>query len=119
MEEKIKKAVGRELLAKIKNDRKIIAAVLFGSFLSQGRYNDVDICLVLDKNYSNHIHFNKRLEYLKIAKEKIDIQIFQALPLYVKIEILRHGKVILCKDMKKLYEMALAAIKEFEFFRAR
>lgn len=114
----IEKIVG-ELLKRIKKDKEVIAVIVFGSFLTQKNYNDIDVCLVLDKIYSKSSMFDKRLKYLGISKKEVDIQIFQQLPLYLRIEILKHGKVIFCKDTKKLYEIALATIKEFESFKAK
>ena len=113
--------LNKELFEKIKKDRDVIAVLIFGSFIrSAGRYyKDIDVCIVLDKKYDSYYMSKKRLRYLTIAKSKIDIQIFQQLPLYIRIEILREGKIIFCRNISLLYDIAYSTIKEFEDFKIR
>ena len=54
----------------------------------------------------------KKLEYSK-RFPGVDIQIFQQLPLYIKVRILKHGKIILCKDEDKIYDLAFYVITEY------
>ncbi len=113
----IKNIIGKKFLEKSKNDKKVIAIILFGSFLAQKNYNDIDICLMMDKKYNNEFMFEKRKEYCVITKNSIDVQIFQQLPLFLRIDILKNGKILFCKDMQLIYDIALATIKEFSFFK--
>jgi len=106
----------KKILNKAKKDKKVIAVALFGSSLkSRGR--DIDICLFLNKKYSNLEMSKKQLEFLKGISNKFDIQIFQQLPLYIRIRILREHKILLCKNSDLLYEIAFSTIKEFGFFK--
>ena len=56
-----------------------------------------------------------KLDFLK--NFNYDIQIFQQLPLYIRREILKKGKILFCKNQKKLYEIAFLTIKEFSFYK--
>ncbi len=104
----------------IKKDKQIIAVLLFGSYITNRPYaRDIDICLVLDKKYSNKEMTEKRIKYYGSLPDKFDIQIFQQLPLYIRKRILEHGKVIFCNDEDKLYGIAYATIKEYDQFRSK
>jgi uncharacterized protein len=104
----------QKLILKAKKDPKIIAIALFGSTLkTKGR--DIDLCLFLDKKYSNLTLSRIRLKYLK--EFNYDIQIFQALPLYIKSRILKQGKILYSKNTPELYEIYFQTIKEFGFYK--
>ena len=60
--------------------------------------------------------FKKRLNYLKGVSDKFDIQIFQQLPLYVRISVLRDGRILYLKDKKRLYNLAYETLKSYTFF---
>jgi len=102
------------LINKAKNDKKVIAVALYGSSLN-GNGHDIDICIFLDKKYSNLEMSQKRLEFLK-SFDSFDIQIFQQLPIYIRNRILKEGKILFCKNLDLLYEIYFATIKEFNFF---
>ena len=104
------------ILDKAKKNKEVIAVALFGSSLkTKGR--DIDICIFLDKKYSNLEMSKKRLEFLKKSKNGFDIQIFQQLPVYIRIRIIREGKILFCKNEDLLYDIAFSTIKEFDFFK--
>jgi uncharacterized protein len=103
-----------KVLAKAKKDKEVVAVALFGSSLD-GKGRDIDICLFLDKKYSNIQMSKKKLTYY--TSDKLDIQIFQQLPLYVRARILKKNKVLLNKNHKKLYNLAVETIKEFGFYK--
>ncbi|OHB87953.1 MAG: hypothetical protein A3E19_07110 [Planctomycetes bacterium RIFCSPHIGHO2_12_FULL_52_36] len=104
-----------KLLSLAKKDKEIVAVLLFGSH-ARGRVkttSDVDVCLVL-KHEKNS--FSKRLEYSTIS-DNIDVQVFQMLPMYIKIRVLKEGNVLLCKDEDFLYKIALETVKDFEQYK--
>lgn len=107
----------KEIIEKINEDKNILAVILFGSYARKEKYRDIDICLVLFKKLNNLEMSKKRQDYLSISKSKIDIQIFQQLPLFIRKRILKEGKIILSKNEDKLYEIAIQTIKEFEFYK--
>lgn len=101
----------------IKEDKEIIAVLVFGSYVTNKEYSrDIDICLILDKKYPNLHMTTKRLNLLSSMPSKLDIQIFQQLPLYVRQRILKEGKILICKDEDLLYEIAYMTIKDFNLF---
>lgn len=55
----------------------------------------------------------------ELFDDRYDIQIFGNLPLYVRMEVLRGGRVIYCPDERFLYDMALETIREFDAFKHR
>ncbi len=91
--------------------------VLYGSALSNSylKDSDIDICIYLSnkKNRKEFVEF--RLELLKKIEENFDIQIFQLLPIYVQIEVLK-GEILYVKDLDKMYEIAYNTIEEYEDF---
>ncbi len=110
------KEIGPRFIETLKKDKKIIAVLLFGSYARGEEYRDIDLCIVLDKKYDNLSMSKKRLEYASIASGKIDIHIFQQLPLYIRKRILKEGKILLYKNENLLYEIAFSTIKEFDSF---
>ena len=103
------------LLALAKKDKEIVAVLLFGSH-ARGYArptSDIDVCLILGHEKDS---FRKRLEYSTVGNN-IDVQIFQALPMYIKIRVLREGKILFCKDEDFLYKIAIETIKDFEQYK--
>lgn len=105
-----------EVLRKMRKDRKIIAVALFGSSL-KGKGRDIDLCVFLDKKYSTLEMARKQLELLKVSGRGMDIQIFQHLPIYIRIRILKEGKIVFCNNSDLLYGIAFNTIKEFGFYK--
>lgn len=103
------------IIEKARKDKKIIAVALFGSRV-KGRGRDIDICLFLDKKYPNLEMSKKQLGFLKIVENNIDIQIFQQLPVYIRIRIIKEGKILFCKNTDLLYSIAFDTIKEFNSY---
>ncbi len=90
--------------------------MVFGSFARKESYSDIDVCLILDKKTEKMEMSRLRLSYLKDFPS-FDIHVFQQLPLYIRVRVLKEGKILFCRDMGLLYDAAFAAIKEFEDFR--
>ena len=105
-----------DVIKQAKTDGKITAVALFGSSL-KGNGRDIDLCIFLDKKYSNLEMSKKQLDFMKNAKSNFDIQIFQQLPIYIRMRILKEGRILLDKNPEFLYNLAFDTIKEFEFFR--
>jgi len=109
------KNILENLKEKVEKEKEIVGVAIFGSSL-KGKGRDIDICLFLDKKYKNIEMSKKRLEFLKDFSE-LDIQIFQQLPIYIRMRIIKEGKIILCKDEDFLYELAINTIKEFGLYK--
>jgi|SRR3989344_3662381 len=106
----------KKIIEKAKKDNEITAVALFGSSL-KGKGRDIDICIFLDKKYSNIQMSKKQLGFLKELDQNIDIQIFQQLPIYIRARIIGGCKILLDKNSDLLYNIAFDTIKEFGFFK--
>ena len=109
-----------KLLAKVQEDQEVLAVFLFGSVSrrDQTPLSDIDICLVLvpqSKPFEDQALTLKRLEYLK--DYSYDVQIFQQLPIHIRIRVLKEGQVLFVREENLLYDIALRTIEVFEDFR--
>ena len=109
-----------DILTKIKDVKgfeKVRFIILFGS-AAEGRMSegsDIYLCVYYDGSPEEASRF--RLNVLsELFEDVYDVHIFQQLPLYVRLEVLK-GKVVYCKDIKFVYEVALETIKDFEEFK--
>ncbi|MBU0760775.1 MAG: nucleotidyltransferase domain-containing protein [Nanoarchaeota archaeon] len=113
----MQKILKPEFIREVKNDVEVIAVLVFGSYARGEEYRDIDVCLVLDKKYSNLRMSKKKLRYSSILASKFDVHVFQQLPIYIRKRILKDNKIVLCKNEDLLYEIAFSTIKEFEFYK--
>jgi len=92
--------------------------ILYGSAAGDRMHSgsDIDLCIYYDGDMGEASDFRFRL--LSKLPEVFDVQIFQFLPLYVRVEVLK-GKVIYCEDETFLHDIAWETIKEFEAFKHR
>ncbi|HDD46544.1 MAG TPA: nucleotidyltransferase domain-containing protein [Candidatus Aenigmarchaeota archaeon] len=105
----------KRLVETVKKDKDVLAVLVFGSYARGERYSDIDVCIVLKEKMKNLEMSRKKLYY--ISSFPLDIHIFQQLPLYIRIRVLKEGKVIYCKNMDLLYDTAIKTIKEFEDYK--
>lgn len=101
-------------------DDDIVAVVLFGSHArgEGSAVSDVDICIFLrPRKYAAAEIHGKRLSYQEVVSDKVDIQVFQQLPVPVRSQILKEAKKILVKDEDELYRIAFETVRELEDFR--
>lgn len=105
-----------EKIRKMPDFKKIKFIILFGSFSNkkQTKLSDIDFAVYYDGNEDERYKFRK--EILGILPDNFDIQIFQDLPLYVRINVLK-GKLIYVKDIKFAYDIAYETIRNFERFK--
>ena len=108
------------LLAMVKQDEEVLAVIIFGSAVRQEKtpLSDVDICLVMTsqpKSFKLTSLSHKRLEYMK--GDSLDVRIFQQLPLYIRVRVLREGRILFVRDENQLYELAFRTAQAFEDFK--
>lgn len=109
-----------DLLRAARRDADVLAVMVFGSAArrEQRAGSDLDVCLVLvpDRTAGDpDAAARKRLEYAQDVP--LDVQVFQALPLYVRRRVLREGRVLLVKDEPRLYELAYRTAQAYGDFR--
>lgn len=97
-----------EFLEKIREDfrflekeKEVYAILLYGSYAKgeQTKRSDIDICVVAPK-LKTPKEFARLLGKIwrNIDANKYDVRIFEELPLYIKIEVIKNYE----KDMKRL-----------------
>jgi predicted nucleotidyltransferase len=106
------------LVALARDDRAVLAVLLFGSRARGDHHagSDVDVCLVLaparrDAGVIGHI----LLTYASTVD--LDVQVFERLPLYVRRRVLREGQVLFVRDEDALYDVAFRTVRAYESFR--
>lgn len=104
-----------KIMKMARKDRDILAVALFGSYVRNEDYRDIDICLFLKNKLDKKKIFNKLIKYN--LDKNFDVKIFQNLPLYIRKKILEDGKIIFCRNKDKLYELSYDTIEEFESFK--
>jgi predicted nucleotidyltransferase len=107
-----------EVVQRAYGDQDVLAVLLFGS-AARGEHHDdsdLDICLVLQPGtYQQSVPTDKRLEYLAVFPA--DVQVFQALPLYIRQRVLKEGRVLFCRDQDALYALAFRTVQAFTDFQ--
>ena len=87
--------------------------MLYGSVLQNSNYKDIDIALFCKKTLSSKQMYEKRLRFLANAAEKMDIQIYNLLPLPVQKEVLAGTTLY---ETEEMYDLAYCTIREYEDF---
>lgn len=106
-----------KLIKTAQQDSEILAVFLFGSSARRQNHkeSDIDICLFMKPDdYTSFELSQKKLQYLKLFN--MDVQIFQQMPLYIKVRIIKEGEILFCADEEELYEFVFRVIAEFGDF---
>jgi hypothetical protein len=85
-------------------EKKVLGILLYGS-TQRNEYNeksDIDICIVAPKQEPRKI-LKEVFRKVDVYGKKYDVRIFEELPLYIKIEIIRNHTVVF-GDIYDLYE---------------
>ena len=82
---------------------KILALLIFGSRVKKEEHekSDYDICIV--KPESREI-IREVFRKIDVSRKNYDVHLFEELPLYIKMEIIKNHKVVFSKDIYGLYE---------------
>lgn len=85
----------------------VLAVMLFGSAVrgdSLKERSDIDICVVA-RDCKDHTKLLREIwRKVDVHRKGYDVRIFEDLPLYIKIQVIREGKVVFTKDVYELYE---------------
>jgi len=90
--------------------------ILYGS-VAEGRddiHSDIDIAISTD--LSDIQAEQMRMYLMGRLPDTFDIQIFEHLPLYVQVNVLK-GEVLYVTNEDELYDIALHISREYEFFK--
>ncbi len=105
MDNEIKKTI-EKFLNEIRNTvyfSRIEFIILYGSCLNDYHIaeSDIDLCIYIKEKDGKLAEI--RLSLLKKFNDKLDIQMFQLIPMYVQIEVLK-GRILYVRDENLLYE---------------
>jgi len=106
-------------MEKLSGFRNVQFIILYGS-AAEGRMtgsSDIDLCLYYDDGRNEAAQFRHAI-LSALPGTRFDIQIFQLLPLYVRMEVLR-GIPVFVRDPVFLYEKAVETLKDFDNFKHR
>ena len=87
-------------LKELQND--VLAILIYGS-VAKGKENersDIDICIVAPGVKSDDLY----TKLLPLMKENYDIKIFEDMPLFLKMEVIKNHKIVYAKNVYQLYE---------------
>lgn len=114
MEDTIKNFLNK--IKKIPDFEKVKFIYIFGSTVDKKNTKFSDIDFAVYHSGTKKERFKFRMKILGSMSDEYDIQIFQDLPLYVQMQVLK-GKIIYAKDEQFVYEVAYDTIKRFEDFK--
>ena len=90
--------------------------ILYGSVIegTNDIHSDIDIAISTD--LPDLQAERMRMHILGRVSDNFDIQIFEHLPLFVQVEVLK-GKILCVGNEDELYDRALKIFREYEFFK--
>ncbi len=106
--------IKRKIL-KLDTRKRIKFIVLYGSVAhgTSNKLSDIDIAVFY--HGTDRERFRFRVKATGELPDKVDLQIFQDLPLYVRKEVLK-GKVLYNKDFQFTFNEYMKVIKDFNYF---
>lgn len=121
--EKEKNLIIKKLSAEIKKDKNIKFAYIFGSFVTEKEFADIDLGVYVDENnVQDYLSFELKLEEkLKfITKQTIDVRVINCAPISFAYQVIKEGILILDKDVSQREDFqGLVFKKYFDFIHLR
>ncbi|MDX8551469.1 nucleotidyltransferase domain-containing protein [Methanospirillum sp. J.3.6.1-F.2.7.3] len=90
--------------------------ILYGSVAEGKNHTPSDIDIAISTNLSDIQAERMRMHILGRVPDNFDIQIFEHLPLYVQVNVLK-GEVLYVTDLDELYDRSLQIFREYDFFK--
>jgi len=89
----------------------VLAIILFGSVArGQARpFSDIDLCVVTRP----HVPESERSDLQSYGSRKIEVSIFDTLPLPVRFRVIREGKLVWCKDRLAVHRVMAETIRNY------
>ena len=103
----------QKIAKKMSKIKGVDAVFLFGSYAT-GKNNalsDIDLCVF------GKLSEKAKEEVLRFSSEKLDISLFDELPIWIKTRVFRDGKPLINKNEKKIREMVFRTMHEWEDFK--
>lgn len=101
------------VIDKLKKIKKVKAVYMFGSYATgmQLPFSDIDVCDI------GNLNENEKNEISGLSSEKIQISIFDELPIYIKFRVFKEGKLLFCRDEDFLRKVTFSTLKEYFDFQ--
>lgn len=89
----------------LKKEKGLLGVLLFGSRAEKKPHkkSDFDICIVAP-NQEPSVVLGKVFRKLDTVGKKYDVHVFEELPLYLQMEIIKNHRIMFTKDKYELYE---------------
>ena len=100
----------------------IYAAYLFGSFVTEGAFADIDLGVLLRREPADLLEYEIELErnLEKLVKFRLDIRVLNRAPFSFVQNVIRHGRVVVDREPNKRSDFENYALKKyFDFARFR
>jgi len=93
--------------------------ILYGSAAENRttKESDIDLCVYYEGESADAARFRHAV-LSRLSGSDYDIQIFQHLPLYVRVEVLK-GTPVFVRNTRFLYDKATETLRDFEEFKHR
>lgn len=101
-----------DLLTHLKEDKRIIGALQYGSSVTADSYNDIDIALIS----SDVIPAKQKLKILLSLPDSIDLKFIEDLPLYVAKEAIK-GELLFNRDQALIFDLFVSIFQQWEDFK--
>ncbi|MDD3492137.1 MAG: nucleotidyltransferase domain-containing protein [Candidatus Thermoplasmatota archaeon] len=92
---------------------RVLAVLLFGSQANQKAHprSDVDLCIV---NPDTPTVLNEVFRRVDVAGKDYDVYLFEELPLYMQVEVIRNHVVVFSRNIYSLYEYFYPYLKRWK-----
>lgn len=99
------------LIEKLSSQKGVYGVYLFGKYAKNKATfkSDLDICFIIDK-YDK----NLEIELLSHKTDNLDISIFHNLPLNIKFDIIKTGKLIFCTNKDKVKTFKMQTLRQYK-----
>jgi len=117
-----KKEIVKTISICLSQHDEIFAAYIFGSFITQEAFADIDLGVLLRHGYEDLLEYEIELESKleKLVKFGIDVRVLNKAPISFAQNVIRHGQVIVNTDPNRRSDFENYTLKKyFDFARFR
>ena len=120
-----KRAVVEKIKAYLQSRPDIVFAYLHGSFLSGGRFKDIDIAVYLKPPFASSLQVELDMEAelgKKVKRYPVEVRVLNHAPLSFRYNVIKHGEPIVVADDDlrcDFIEATLSHYFDFAPFRTR
>ena len=92
-----KEKITKTISSYLQNHKEIVAAYLFGSYVSGQPYGDIDLGILVRNEPENPLEYEFELEIKleELVKFAVDIRILNKAPVSFVQNVIRHGQIII------------------------